>query len=150
MLPAMMMGAQGCIDGPPCMAPEPWVALGKAIAEGDVPKAKQLQELCNKIVDLVVTPEGYQQPAVQKMILSERLGERSAAHVHTLIRICPSYPLHPVMIGQVCHMDSQGYQRCHCRRLARMKYWRGRRRSVSAQWQVSRRCQSCKGCVELN
>lgn len=93
MLPAMMMGAQGCIDGPPCMAPEPWVALGKAIAEGDISEAKRLQELCNKIVDLVVTPEGYQQPAVQKMILSERLGECPAAHVQTLIRISPSHSL---------------------------------------------------------
>ena len=36
-------GAQGCIDGPPCMAPEPWVAQWKAMMDGDMDKARELQ-----------------------------------------------------------------------------------------------------------
>merc|ERR1712107_314833 len=42
-LPAMIMGAQGCIDGPPCMAPEPWVKLYDTIVAGDIEKAKIIQ-----------------------------------------------------------------------------------------------------------
>ena len=58
MLPAMIMGAQGCIDGPPCMAPDPWVKLYDAIMGGDIELAKTLQEECAEVSNLVVTPHG--------------------------------------------------------------------------------------------
>lgn len=51
-----------------------WVRLWNAIEAGDFEKAKELQERCVQITELVVTKYGYEQPAVQKRLLTERLG----------------------------------------------------------------------------
>ena len=41
---------------------------------GDIEEAKVLQKHCADITGLVMTPNGYEQPAVQKAVLSARLG----------------------------------------------------------------------------
>lgn len=94
-LPAMIMGAQGCIDGPPCMAPEPWVELYATIIAGDIEKAKKLQQRCADISSLVITPHGYEQPAVQKAVLTARLGIDCGAP-----RL-PTLPLKPETLASV-------------------------------------------------
>ena len=51
-------------------------------------KAKELQELGAQITELVVTKYGYEQPAVQKRLLTERLG------VPCGVPRLPTQPLH--------------------------------------------------------
>ena len=41
---------------------------------GDIEEAKIIQKHCADITGLVMTPNGYEQPAVQKAVLSARLG----------------------------------------------------------------------------
>lgn len=71
MLPALTIGASGCVDGPPNMAPERWVALWNAYQEGDLAKAEAAQEEASKVADLV---QPYQFHAIAKAVLSQRLG----------------------------------------------------------------------------
>ena len=44
MLPGLVMGATGCVDGPPNAAPELWVELYKIYLSGDMEKARAVQE----------------------------------------------------------------------------------------------------------
>ena len=44
MLPALAMGAAGCIDGWPGVAPEPWVDLWRAFRDGDMAAAQAAQD----------------------------------------------------------------------------------------------------------
>ena len=71
MLPAMTIGAIGCVDGPPNMVPERWVAIWNAYQEGDLAKAQAAQEHASKVADLV---KPYRFHAIAKAVLSERLG----------------------------------------------------------------------------
>ena len=71
MLPALTVGAQGCIDGPPNMAPELWVAVWDAFQAGNLKEAIAAQEKCAKVAVLAETPRF---PAVIKAVISERLG----------------------------------------------------------------------------
>jgi dihydrodipicolinate synthase/N-acetylneuraminate lyase len=50
------------------------VELYDTIIAGDIEKAKVLQKTCADITSLVITPHGYEQPAVQKAVLTARLG----------------------------------------------------------------------------
>ena len=71
LLPALTMGAVGCVDGPPNMAPEVHVEIYNAYQEGDIEKAEEgqrracaVKELCSRFTFI----------AVIKAVLSERLG----------------------------------------------------------------------------
>ena len=44
MLPALTIGATGCVDGPPNMAPELWVEIWNAYTAGDMARAEAAQE----------------------------------------------------------------------------------------------------------
>ncbi len=71
MLPALTVGAIGCIDGPPNMAPELWVAVWDAFQAGDFKEAMVAQEKCAQVATLAETPRF---PTVIKAVISERLG----------------------------------------------------------------------------
>ncbi len=71
MLPALTIGATGCVDGPPNMAPELWVDIWNAYKAGDLPRAEAAQKRASKATMLVRT---FGFPATIKAVLSERLG----------------------------------------------------------------------------
>lgn len=71
MLSALLMGATGCVDGPPNMAPERWVALWEAYQSGDLAKAQAAQEYASQVADLVQPLKFH---AIAKTVLSARLG----------------------------------------------------------------------------
>ena len=71
MVPAMALGAVGCIDGPLCMAPELWLEVRNAVQDKDSDRAAKAQEHASEIVDLV---RKYGNPRVEKAVLSWRLG----------------------------------------------------------------------------
>lgn len=71
MLPAMTIGAVGCVDGPPNLVPERWVALWQALQAGDLAGAIAAQENASKVADLV---KPYRFHAIAKAVLSHRLG----------------------------------------------------------------------------
>jgi 4-hydroxy-tetrahydrodipicolinate synthase len=71
MLPAMTIGATGCVDGPPNMAPERWVAVWNAYQTGDLAAVEAAQERASQVADLI-KPFKFQ--AIIKTVLSERLG----------------------------------------------------------------------------
>jgi 4-hydroxy-tetrahydrodipicolinate synthase len=71
MLPAMTIGATGCVDGPPNMAPELWVDIWDAYKEGDLARAEAAQRRASKATTLVWN-HGF--PSTIKAVLSERLG----------------------------------------------------------------------------
>lgn len=52
MLPALTIGAVGCVDGPPNLAPERWVALWKAYRSGNLQEAEATQEYACQVADL--------------------------------------------------------------------------------------------------
>ena len=71
MLPALTIGASGCVDGPPNVAPELWVEIWNAYNDGDIHRAKVAQEKASQVTELV---RGIGLHAGTKAILSERLG----------------------------------------------------------------------------
>lgn len=71
MLPALTIGATGCIDGPPNMAPELWVEIWNAYNDGDLKRAEEAQDRASEVGALVRT-FGLHQGV--KAALSERLG----------------------------------------------------------------------------
>lgn len=71
MLPALTLGAVGCIDGPPNIAPERWLAIWNAYQEGDMDKAQTAQEKASEVTDLV---RRFGLHATCKFLLSTRLG----------------------------------------------------------------------------
>jgi dihydrodipicolinate synthase/N-acetylneuraminate lyase len=71
MLPALTIGASGCVDGPPNVAPELWVEIWNAYNAGDIHRAEAAQEKASKVTDLV---RGIGLHAGTKAVLSERLG----------------------------------------------------------------------------
>jgi dihydrodipicolinate synthase/N-acetylneuraminate lyase len=70
MLPAMTIGATGCVDAPLNMAPELWVAIWDAYQAGDLAMAEAAQEKASAVADLVT----YRFHAIAKAVLSARLG----------------------------------------------------------------------------
>ena len=71
MLPALTLGASGCVDGPPNAAPELWIEILNAYRKGDLPRAEAAQRRAGAFVDLFGDDE-FQ--AGIKAVLSERLG----------------------------------------------------------------------------
>lgn len=70
MLPALTIGASGCVDGPPNVAPELWVEIWNAYNDGDIHRAEAAQEKASQVTDLVRSIGLH---AGTKAILSERL-----------------------------------------------------------------------------
>jgi len=71
MLPALTIGASGCVDGPPNAAPELWVEIWNAYKAGDLPRAEAAQNRANQFATIVREPGMH---AAAKAVLSERLG----------------------------------------------------------------------------
>jgi dihydrodipicolinate synthase/N-acetylneuraminate lyase len=71
MLPALTIGATGCVDGPPNLAPERWVALWQAYQAGDLVKAQEAQAYASLVADLA---KPFKFHATAKAVLSARLG----------------------------------------------------------------------------
>ena len=71
MLPALTIGAVGCVDGPPNMAPERWVALWQAWQKGDLAEARAAQEQASQVADLV---QPFKFHAIAKAVIGQRLG----------------------------------------------------------------------------
>ena len=71
MLPALTIGATGCVDGPPNMAPELWVEIWNAYQDGDLERAKAAQDRASDVTDLVWE---YGIHSTAKVVLGERLG----------------------------------------------------------------------------
>jgi dihydrodipicolinate synthase/N-acetylneuraminate lyase len=70
-LPALTVGAPGCIDGPPNMAPELWVEVWQAYQAGDLQRAQAAQEQATEVTNLV---RQFGLHTTIKAVLSERLG----------------------------------------------------------------------------
>ena len=73
MLPALTMGAAGCVDGPPNVAPELWLAIWEAHAAGDLHGAERAQEAAWNAVDELLACGGTYH-ALAKAALGLRLG----------------------------------------------------------------------------
>ena len=57
MLPALTIGACGCVDGPPTLAPECWVELWDAYQAGDLRRAEEVQRRAMEIFSVCVQHE---------------------------------------------------------------------------------------------
>lgn len=73
MLPALTMGAVGCVDGPLCVAPELWLDVWNAYEQGDLRRAEEAQEQVWLFVDAMLACGGTYH-ALAKAALSLRLG----------------------------------------------------------------------------
>ena len=71
MLPGLTVGAAGCVDGPPCLAPELWVAIWDAYKARDLDRAEEAQARASEIEDMVIDL-GYL--GALKAAVGERLG----------------------------------------------------------------------------
>jgi N-acetylneuraminate lyase len=71
MLPALTLGATGCIDGPPNVAPELWVEIWNAYQAGDLKRAEHAQDRATEVTNLV---RRFGLHATTKVLLSARLG----------------------------------------------------------------------------
>ena len=71
MLPALTIGAVGCIDGPPNIAPELWVELWDAYVAGDLGRAERAQDRATQLNVLV---DRFGLHATVKAAIGERLG----------------------------------------------------------------------------
>jgi dihydrodipicolinate synthase/N-acetylneuraminate lyase len=71
MLPALTLGAAGCIDGPLAVAPELWVAIWEAYRAGDLPRAEHAQDRATEVVNLV---RRFGLHAATKALLGARVG----------------------------------------------------------------------------
>ena len=75
MLPAMTTGAVGCVDGPPNIAPEFWVAIWQAFQAGDLEAARRAQTRASNVVEALISLfEGGRYVAICKHVLGRRLG----------------------------------------------------------------------------
>ena len=71
MLPALTLGASGCVDGPPCVVPELFVRIWSAYVDGDLKAAEAAQAEASRIYPVLLR-FGYL--ASLKALVSERLG----------------------------------------------------------------------------
>ena len=71
MLPALTIGASGCVDGPPNAAPKLWVDIWNAYSDGDLARAEAAQAMATEFSALIRV---YGLHAGTKAVLSERLG----------------------------------------------------------------------------
>ena len=72
MLPAMTIGACGCVDGPLNVFPELWVAIWKAYRAGDLKAAEVAQDKASRAYEALSAGGGFH--SVIKVALSARLG----------------------------------------------------------------------------
>ncbi len=72
MLPAMTIGACGCVDGPLNVFPELWMAIWTAYRAGDLKAAERAQKKATRAYDALSAGGGFH--SVIKAALSERLG----------------------------------------------------------------------------
>ena len=72
-LPALTVGAVGCVDGPLNVAPELWMAIWKAYAGGRLREAEAAQEAASAFVDRMLSCGGTYH-ALAKAALGMRLG----------------------------------------------------------------------------
>ena len=71
MVPALSIGAVGCIDGPPCAAPELWVNIWKAWQAGDIDEAMNAQRKASSFTEIMREAGVH---SGTKAVLTERLG----------------------------------------------------------------------------
>ena len=71
MVPALSIGAIGCIDGPPCAAPELWVNIWKAWQAGDIDEAMNAQRKASSFTEIMREAGVH---SGTKAVLTERLG----------------------------------------------------------------------------
>ena len=71
MVPALTIGAAGCIDGPPCAAPELWVNIWKAWQSGDIDQAIAAQDRASSFTDIMREVGVH---SGTKAVLTARLG----------------------------------------------------------------------------
>ena len=71
MLPALTVGGGGCVDGPPCLAPELWVAIWEAYKARDLDRAEEAQARASEVEDMIIDL-GYL--GALKAAVGERLG----------------------------------------------------------------------------
>ena len=74
LLPSLSLGAVGCIDGPPNMAPEVFVEVWDAFHAGDMERARTAQERGRQIKELIRECGPHHFHAVLKTIVGERIG----------------------------------------------------------------------------
>lgn len=72
-LPALTLGATGCVDGPPNVAPELWVEIFDAFQAGDWERARSAQARASAVTRFMRTFKGRFHAAA-KAAISERLG----------------------------------------------------------------------------
>jgi len=71
MVPALSIGAVGCIDGPPCAAPELWVNIWKSWQAGDIDEAMSAQRKASSFTEIMREAGVH---SGTKAVLTERLG----------------------------------------------------------------------------
>jgi len=71
-LPALLIGATGCVDGPPNMAPELWVNIWRAYEAGDIPAARKAQEKASTAAEALSVTSKFH--GTIKAVLGQRLG----------------------------------------------------------------------------
>ncbi len=74
MLPALSLGAVGCVDGPPLMAPEAWMKIWQAHKAGDQGAAAAAQSEARKVISLARHFNGGSYFGIMKAVLSHRIG----------------------------------------------------------------------------
>ena len=70
-LPALCVGAVGCIDGPPCCAPDVYLAVWNAFAQGDMPAALAAQDRAIDVCGMLTRSPYF---ASVKVACSEQIG----------------------------------------------------------------------------
>ena len=73
MLPALTLGASGCVDGPPNMVPEYFVDIWRAYQANELKQAELAQEKASEIVQQIFACGGGFH-ALAKVVLGQRLG----------------------------------------------------------------------------
>ena len=71
MVPALSIGAIGCIDGPPCAAPELWVNIWKCWQAGNIDEAMNAQKKASSFTEIMREAGVH---SGTKAVLTERLG----------------------------------------------------------------------------
>jgi dihydrodipicolinate synthase/N-acetylneuraminate lyase len=74
LLPALSVGAVGCIDGPPNMAPEVYVEVWDAFQAGDLERARKAQRRGLAVRDLLIEFGAERFHSVLKAVVSHRIG----------------------------------------------------------------------------
>ena len=73
MLPALTLGASGCVDGPPNMVPKYFVEIWHAYRANDLKRAESAQDKASEVVQQIFACGGGFH-ALAKVVLGQRLG----------------------------------------------------------------------------